>query len=368
MAIIAPLLLLAMQAVEPTPAEIHNFGDWVVACDNGNRCEAVSLVPEPTPAEQEALSAQAGQPAVPSATPAQDPWERYGVLRFERDAAPDAPLVIILGDFEGTPTRLSVYDNMLEAQIRPGSDGGWRIEPNDPVAFVSSLYADTNLLVQDASGRTLTEIALDGASSALIYMEERQGRLHTRGAVAQPGRRPNSIVPAAPALPVVRAAAATTERPLTIPAARMAEARRAVGCTEEEAGTSGMETTTAALGNGRTLVMMPCGSGAYNFSSVPLIAWREGNAIRIEPARFDVTQDWSQDEPARLGYYVTNADFDAATMTIHAWAKGRGIGDCGISSDFTWDGERFRLTGQSEMHPCQGTMELLTTWRTDVRR
>jgi hypothetical protein len=372
MAIISSLLLLmaAQVSAEPIPTEIHNFGDWVVACDNGNRCEAVSLVPEPTPAEQEAASMQAGQPATPGAPAAQDPWERYGVLRFERDAGPDAPLVMLLSDFEGTPARLTVYDNALEARIRRAGEGEgeWWIEPANLKDFVSSLYADAPLLVQDAAGRTLSHIALDGATNALIYMEERQGRLRTRGAVARPGPRPNSVVPAAPALPVVRGTPPTRERPLAIPAARMAEARRAARCTVEDVGMNADEASTSALGGGKTLIMMNCGSGAYNATSLPLIAWREDRTIRIEAAPFDVSQDWGDEPPTRAGYSVTNAEYDEASMTISSWAKGRGIGDCGVRSDFVWDGERFRLTLQQEMSVCQGTLEMLSTWRAEVRR
>src|ERR1700761_3349055 len=42
-------LLLALAAAAPgapRPAEVKVFSDWVVACDNGRRCEAVAMIPD----------------------------------------------------------------------------------------------------------------------------------------------------------------------------------------------------------------------------------------------------------------------------------------------------------------------------------
>jgi hypothetical protein len=364
MNLIASVLLLAsaqVSAADPLPAESHMFKDWIVACDNGLTCQAVSLVPEPTAAELESAQLTVGTPAHPEV----DPSERFGVLRLERAAGPDAPLQLLLTDFQGTPARLTVHDNALEARFTEVEDG-WRIEPANPAAFLDALYSGT-MVVKDASGRTLSEIALDGIWSALIYMDERQGRLGTPSAAIRRARRPNSSVPPAPALPVVQVAPRTTERALQIPAARMMAARREMGCTVEEVGITAQEADTYALGNGRTLIMMGCGSGAYNANALPLIAWREGSAIRIVAAPFDVSHDPIEGEPEPKGFFVTNADFDPATMVISHWAKGRGIGDCGTTASYAWDGQRFRLIEQSEMSECRGTMERLVTWRAQTR-
>lgn len=364
MTMFATFLLLAsaqVSAGDPLTAESHTFNDWIVACDNGLTCRAVSLVPEPTPAELETAQATVGTPQ----QAADNPWERFGVLRLERDAGPDAPLRLLLTDFDGIPARLTVYDNVLEARITQIEDG-WRVEPTDQAAFLDALYSGT-MLVQDASGRTLSEIALNGSRGALVYMDERQGRLGTPSAAIRRGRRPNSSVPPAPALPVVQVAPRTTERPLNIPAARMMQARREMNCTQDEVGATAQEEATFALGNGRTLIMMGCGSGAYNFNALPLVAWREGRAIRIVAAPFDVSHEPIEGEPDPKGFLVTNAGFDPGTMTISHWAKGRGIGDCGTSASYAWDGQRFRLVHQNEMSECRGTLERLVTWRAETR-
>ena len=358
MSLIASLLLLSAQATplpEALPSEIHNFDDWVVTCDNGLRCEAVSLVPANPPAPEEGAASEA------------DPWDRFGVLKLARGPEADAPLVITLSDFDGVPARLDHYANTLDVTlVAQDEEGSWRVDAADRNALLERFFSGS-LVVRDASGRALTEISVDGAWGAMVYMDERQGRLRTPTALLRRGTRPVSSIPAPPPVPVVNVAPRTGDKPLTISERRMNEARRQFGCTLEEVGVISQDVSTHALGNGRTLILMGCGAGAYNFSSLPLIAWREGNATRIEPAAFDVAREIFEGEEEPPGYFVINAEFDPATMTISEWSKGRGLGDCGKAAGYAWDGSRFRLVRQAEMSECRGTYELLTTWRTETR-
>lgn len=357
MAIIASLLLLASVQViaEPLPAEIHNFHDWVVTCDNGLRCEAVSLAPDkvPTLAGEEPA---ANQDEINS-------WDLFGVMKMVREPAAGAPLVITVSDFEGTPAKLLQYGDPLAVRFEPAGDGEWRLVTADQRDFLERLYGEP-VVLQDAAGKTLAWFAPTGATGALVYMDERQGRLGTPTSLLRAGMRPASVIPSALALPVIAAAPRTNERPLAIPPTRLAEVRRSLGCLASEMGGED-NADTAALGNGRTLVLMSCGAGAYNYNSVPLIAWREGQEIRIEEARLDVPKSEGVDE--KLRYYLTNSEWDPDRRMIHEYAKGRGLGDCGVRSSYVWTGDIFRLAEQEEMSECRGTFEYLTTWRAEVR-
>lgn len=360
MGVLSSFLLLASAQVsaEPFPAEIHNFGDWVVACDNGMRCESLSLAPEKVPTLLGAEPA-ANQEEI-------SPVELFGVMKMERAPGAEAPLVITISDFEGVPAKLLQYGEALEVRFERAGEGEWRIVPANPQEFLDRFFVEP-LVLQDAAGKTLAWFATPGGRNALLYMEERQGRLRTPTSLTRPGRRPLSVIPAPTALPVVQVAPRTPERPLIIPAGRITAARREFGCTVDEVGAASADERYWALGGGRTLLLMGCGAGAYNYNSLVLIASRGGNDIRIVPAPFDVSRDPIEGEPDPKGFFVTNADFDPATMSISEFAKGRGLGDCGTAATYAWDGRSFRLVEQHEMTECRGTLELLTTYRAERR-
>lgn len=320
----------------PVPREAHVFADWVIACDNGRRCEAAGLQP---------TGQETGN----------------NVMMVERGPEADAPLVIRVTQVEARPARLAVYGQELPARLVE-ADGDFTVEVQDRAAFLERvLYADA-IEMQDANGTAVGQLSLNGLRHALLYMDEAQGRLHTPGALIRRGRQPYG---APPAVPVVRLAPATSEPALAIPPGRLARLRRDSQCTIGDVGGPD-EAETAALGNGRTLILLACGTGAYNLASVPFVATRSGREIRIEPAPFDVPLDATEQEEGRR--MLINAGWDATAMTISDFSKGRGLGDCGSRSTYGWDGSRFRFLDREEMPECRGSPEFLTTWRTQVVR
>ena len=71
------------------------------------------------------------------------------------------------------------------------------------------------------------------------------------------------------------------------------------------------------------------------------------------------------------GYEViaVNPIFDAKTMTISTVGKGRGLGDCGTSEDWVWDGKTFRLALLKMMGQCRAVplYDWPTLYRTERR-
>jgi hypothetical protein len=53
---------------------------------------------------------------------------------------------------------------------------------------------------------------------------------------------------------------------------------------------------------------------------------------------------------------------------LTSYAKGRGLGDCGVSQRFAWDGTRLRLIEQAEMSECRGNPNFIRTWTARVER
>jgi hypothetical protein len=99
-----------------------------------------------------------------------------------------------------------------------------------------------------------------------------------------------------------------------------------------------------------SLVVIPhlCGNGAYNETSSVFVIDQAGRTRRAVPDT------------------VVNGDWDARTRTLSSYAKGRGLGDCGVSQDYVWDGATLRLVRQAQLGECRGGRDYITTWRAAV--
>ena len=333
------LLALLAAAAVPQPSEVRTFQDWTVACDNGLRCEAVALMP----------SDSQGDPD----------WEAWITLMLRRGAHPTDRPVLILQGLERTPTTLLADGRSISARFTHVDDG-FVVRADEATLIEAVRYARV-LEVRGADNASLGRISLAGASAAMLYMDERQRRLDTVTAMVRRGARPASAVPAPPAVPQVRIAAPPTDRPLAVEAAALAAIRNRLECTEFDVrGDDAIETFQIATG--RTLVLIPCGSGAYNFSSVPVIAQRQSGRVTTAIAPFD--SQWGlQSEGHPL---LTNADWDPQQRRLSEYSKGRGLGDCGTRADYAWDGTRFRLIHQEEMEECRGSLYYVTTYRAET--
>jgi hypothetical protein len=336
------LLLAAQPAAEPLPSVLHVFADWTAACDNGRSCQASSLMPEGADIDKQRI------------------------LTVERGPAPDAEFSLVLPSFDGRPARVMIGDQAAEVTIAPSGENEFRIVPRDRNAFLDQAgYAD-KLIVQDAAGTSIGEASLKGLHEALLYIDEVQGRIDTVTALVERGRRPASAVPPAPAVPVVRLAGPTQERPIAIPAARLTRLRTDAGCADLGPPGAPVTNQTFALGGGKTLLLLSCGAGAYNMSSAPYLVTRQGSQLSIVAAPFDVQVGFGGDDPGGPPL-MTNPGWDPSGMVLTEYVKGRGLGDCGAHSDYGWDGTSFRLILRQEMGECRGSISYLTTWRAEVR-
>ena len=331
--------LLLLAAAAPQPSEVRTFQDWTVACDNGLQCEAVALLPENREGDVE--------------------WEQWVTLMLRRGGqAADGPVLILQG-FEGSPAALLADGRPLPVRFDEHVDGVTVI--GDERMLIDTLRSAQVLDVRDAAGASLGRISLTGASAAMLYMDEKQRRLETVTAMVRRGARPASTVPAPPALPRVRRAAAASDRPIEVSDAEIAKLRQETGCTLDEVG--GPDTyESEALATGRTLILLACGTGAYNLSSVPILAQRTGGRLVTSIAPFDA--QWGLESEGHP--VLINGAWDPETRRLREFSKGRGLGDCGTRAEYVWDGTSFRLVDQEEMPDCRGSLYYVTTWRADV--
>lgn len=335
-----PILLAAAAAAAspaPKPEELQVYGDWIVGCDNGRACQAVGLMPESWPDDAVTIVVQRGA---------------------EAGAVPDVSIVIR----EGMGTALQVDGRRLPLRLTSG-EGEAKVAPADVPALIAAIRSGNELKVLGANGAAVGTASLKGASAALLYMDDRQRRVGTVTALIRAGARPASAVPAPPALPVVRALPLTRSAPIAVGDARLKALRKQHGCTIDEVG--GPDSAEVhALSASQSLILLACGSGAYNVTHIPFVATRRGRAVAVAPAAFDVKPDWWDNGLPAL----VNADWDPATGLLGSYSKGRGLGDCGTTNSYAWDGSRFRLVEEATMGECRGSLDYIRVWRAKVVR
>jgi len=331
------LVFLALQASAPQPAELRTFQDWIVGCDNGRACQAVALV---TYAD--------GDPGL--------------TMSLRREAEADAEPVLWINHSEARGGALEADGERLPARLVAAGESVI-VHPADTPAVIGTLRRARRLRLLDAAGAELGPISVSGASAAMLYMDEAQRRLDKTTALVRRGERPASAVPAPPTLPEVRLAPPAEDAALTFEPAEIEALRREAGCTLEEVGGPDLH-DAVALETGKTLLLLACGSGAYNLTYLPYVAQRRGGRAEFSAAPFD--RQWAMDEQGRPA--LINAEWDSARRLLSEFYRGRGLGDCGTRASYGWDGVSFRLVHREEMGECRGAIDFITTWRARVVR
>lgn len=323
--------------------DYKDFRDWHAACDNLRNCNAYGFDTQLSGASY---------------------------LRIERGGAPDAPvkITLVIDANDGLTFALAFNDASL-----PGLPSGdltgqksegesWRrVVLTDTGTLLASARKAERIVITrkdppDAKEKTdplVSEISLSGAVAALLWIDEQQKRLDTVTALIRKGDKPASAVPPQPKAPLIVAAKSATGKPPTKTSPDLIKKGRAL-CGEEDEGSK--LTEAWPLGNNQFLYAFSCpdSSGAYNYHYGMLIA-TGGNAATARAVKFE----W----PMRIGDLETNPGaeviavnptFDTKTMTISTFGKGRGLGDCGTSDDWIWDGKTFKLALLKMMPHCRG--------------
>lgn len=327
----AAVLLSSAPATAATfPGTSFTHHDWELACDNTGTCRA------------------AGYSVDGSELPIS--------LLLTRKAGANQPVTgeVMLGEYGDNP----VLDAMpgalrLTLQIGRQTHGPTRF-PKDArlaavsapqvAALIAALRGTRDIAWTDGTHRWT--LSGQGAAAVLLKMDEYQGRLGTRGALMRPGPLGEDGVPPAAAVPQVQAAALA--RPLPQDAllpTRHADALRAAlrqslaqaddcpDLTEPRSpddGVAPIEVTR--LDNHRLLASARCWLGAYN---VGVGYWVIDEAPPFRP------------EP------ITASGSDFIDGSILASQKGRGLGDCWSSDEWTWDGRRFVHTAAATTGMCR---------------
>jgi hypothetical protein len=318
------LALAAAVVLSPgvAAAEVNSFKDWTVVCDNLRTCEAVGFG-----IQDSDLSA---------------------VLRLSRGGAAGAPAKVEIDlqgdvDLEGKPPVLDVDGRtVLTASVkRWGDTGGFTVVLGEAqVGPLLGAARNGALLSIQAGDKAVGEVSLAGMVAALRYVDDQQERAGTVTALVAKGAAPAGGVPAPPPTPVLHAAAAIAQArlPSKPPAAVQALFRKA----ECDASSDwGGKPEVHRLSSDQVLWQVPCNGGAYNFDILFVVVDKAG---RASLAPLDGVDDG----------LVTNGGYDPQTRILSSYNKGRGVGDCGDSSEWVWTGQAFELSKAATMPVCRG--------------
>jgi hypothetical protein len=321
-------------------SESREFRDWRATCDNTNDCVAFGPASDGTG------------------------WVRVG-------SAPGAngARTVTVGFWPATGDGLTGSITLtldgrrhVAAPIAGDHDplGAAEVRAADAAAVASALATGQTLTLAGA-GETI-EMSLSGASAAMLWIDERQGRLDTPTALVRKGTRPAASVPGAALAPQVIPARAIAQTGFgdtgqTLPPPL--EAVAAVKACRAEVGETavGDQIMSARLNASTELWAVPCFAGAYNIGHEWYLTGPDGR----NPRAVRLTSATGETDAATI-----NGGYDPANRTITAFSKGRGIGDCGTASTWTWTGSAFVLSAESSMGECWGVPADFwpTTWRT----
>ncbi|WP_164118768.1 DUF1176 domain-containing protein [Sphingorhabdus sp. Alg239-R122] len=341
------LILAASAAAAPQPGAVKVYRDWYAACDNGAACEAGSMSDGTDTA-----------------------------LRVVRLPGRDAMLRISVSILSSGVTDIAlVVDGREAARGSLDSEGVFFMGGSDSLKIARMLVRGRTATIMnkgvDAVGDgVLARISLKGSAAAMGYVDARQKRARTRSALSITGRRQDKDwTPKLPLItqqPAARIKKLPKERQLAVLAEKAGcEEQRALGYTKDQV-------YSLARQDGQDIVvaLIACGSGAYNFMSKAYIGERPSGKgrsdwrFRSAPFDYNPGGGFSDDGSPVL----VNAFFNVEDGILGNYAKGRGLGDCGSSQSYVWDGTRFRLIEATDMPKCRGVWQWPTIWRAQVKR
>ncbi|SEK88603.1 Protein of unknown function [Sphingomonas palmae] len=330
----AAMLFAASPAIgQARPGALKTFSDWAVGCDNTHRCTLTSLAPERAPVSGYTV-------AITRAAGAAGGYE----ISVGNTGDGAAPIALRVG-----AQRFAVAGSGLAGA--------------SAARIVAALTGARTLVLVGRAGKPLDTVSLAGISAALRYVDAVQHRVGTVTAAVAKGRNAAATVPPAPAAPIIRARA-LTGTPARLTKAQVAAMKRTARCEAPPSPDVDWSPVVSAVGGGVSLAVLPCSAGAYNVNGALFVI--RGN--RVTPAQTDAPAGFeaSGADPETPVPSVVNGRVENGVLT--SYAKGRGLGDCGVSQAFAWDGTRLRLIEQAEMSECRGNPNFIRTWTARVER
>ena len=295
--------------------EERRFGDWTAYCDATDFCHAVT---------------GDGPVLMLERHPQQSYWE------LSLDVAPG-----VAG--AGSPFEVSVDGESETFEWRPevgayGSPTRYYFLSAKAQSVLDAMIVGKSVTFTYSGEEAIEQIAgfsLSGLSATLLWIDETQGRVGSERVTGMP---PYGLLPDGFEI----------DWNLPVPA-ELVEAHRAdEDCEQFEDLANGADSIVARLGKDKTIALLPCWAGAYNFSSKVYVI--DGQTFELQHfAEYSDYTSWSSTDA------LVNAWYDLQTSEIGTLNKGRGIADCGSSGLWRWTEDAFRLEEYRYKGECDET-------------
>jgi hypothetical protein len=342
----------ARPAAAATPRYLE-LGSFVLGCDNGNGCHAVGF--------------QGDAPGAPLMLDLQREAGAEGRMSLALSAAHRFAPKALRVDGKASPTLAA----LPWREAPRGAETRWSLQ--NPAAIRRFLeFVRGARRIDAGEGGHRMSLSLDGLGASLRWIDDLQGRRDTVTAWSRLGAKSAQQVPPAPPLPVLESAprpaklAAAERRRLTA-TVRSAQALllRAEDCAEDPGGRP--KDLAYALDAHEALVLLGCRNAVYNVRAIAFGVQRSrsGAAQRLVLPVLDTEPD----QP-NIVQTLINPEFDPATATLSHRALARGMGDCGESASWRFDGRTFVLARFAYLGRCAGAArgDWPVLWRSQTLR
>ena len=316
---LAAALLLSAPAAAATPgpaadAPVQMSGDWLAACDNLLDCTAYGFGADDAPA---VLLIVRGRDRPTTAT-----------LILRADVPRPLAAVRLAAPRHGPA---------ITVRLQPGAAGTLRgtLSAGEVGLLLAVLHGGGRLPLLPVvrpgiRAVPLGVLRLAGAAPALDWIEARQRRTPESPAAVpsppplDPGPSPDPRHPP----PAVAALSAVRD------------------CRRQDSEAASDDVAATRLSATASLWQVPCGSGNFDRATLFVLAG-PGHAA---PARLGVPPGF----PARPPGLLVNVQASADGRELGADEPSRGLGDCGDTRTYRWDGTRYRLVSARLMPACHG--------------
>ena len=336
--ITAPLCLLATMLAFSAQAEPLQaiYNDWQVSCDNLNHCAA--------------RNSQDGQELVMKITREAGPEGKSSVsIDYQRNSDEQMADAPVANRLQMNGKTLSFNHREWDISKKHLSTTN-RLVVNEFIAAIREGSSIQLAVKADPAQPVRPVISLKGIKAALLAIDAQQGRVGTKTAWINRGVKPASTVPPVPGTPVLPRFSEPHALSETEISAITQNAATTIENNDCSLDPSEREVHIFALSNDKALMTVNCDMGAYNLYALGFLVSRQA-PYKMENLALNMPfKLGEEDESPEL----INADFDPKTGMLSTYDKGRGIGDCGVSSRWVFDGKQFRLAAFTSEPSCDG--------------